>query len=64
MPYQDLISMEYKGAEVLIPVEDELILKADKTAQKLYVNLPEGLVDIYINPTAQEPDDQDQDDAV
>jgi 16S rRNA processing protein RimM len=60
MPYQDLMGMEYKGVEVLIPVQDELILRADKAARKLYVNLPEGLVDIYTNPTAAEPDDADQ----
>ena len=45
---------------MLIPVQDELILRADKAARKLYVNLPEGLVDIYTNPTAAEPDDADQ----
>lgn len=61
MPYQDLMAMDYKGVEVLIPVQDELILRADKTTQKLYVNLPEGLVDIYTNPTAPEPDDEDSD---
>jgi 16S rRNA processing protein RimM len=61
MPFQDLMAMEYKGAEVLIPVQDELILRADKTNRKLYVNLPEGLVDIYTNPAAAEPDDADQD---
>jgi 16S rRNA processing protein RimM len=60
MPFQDLMAMEYKGAEVLIPVQDELILRADKTSRKLYVNLPEGLVDIYTNPAAAEPDDADQ----
>lgn len=59
MPFQDLMGMEYKGAEVLIPVQDDLILRADKVNLKLYVNLPEGLVDIYINPTAGEPDDAD-----
>jgi 16S rRNA processing protein RimM len=61
MPFQDLMAMDYKGVEVLIPVQDQLIIRADKAAQKLYVNLPEGLVDIYTNPTAAEPDDADQD---
>ncbi|MGV3505183.1 MAG: ribosome maturation factor RimM [Adhaeribacter sp.] len=60
MPHQDLMGMEYKGVEVLIPLQDELILRADKKEQKLYVNLPEGLVDIYTNPSAAEPDDADQ----
>ncbi|WP_034256579.1 ribosome maturation factor RimM [Adhaeribacter aquaticus] len=62
MPYQDLMAMDYQGTEVLIPIQDELILRADKAEKKLFVNLPEGLVDIYLNPTAPEPDDEDKDD--
>lgn len=62
MPYQDLMAMDYQGVEVLIPVQDELILRADKAAQKLFVNLPEGLVDIYTNPTGPDADeDRDRD---
>jgi 16S rRNA processing protein RimM len=70
MPYQDLMAMDYQGVEVLIPVQDELILRADKAARKLYVNLPEGLVDIYTNPSGPETDeeldngDENDDDAV
>ena len=66
MPYQDLMAMEYQGVEVLIPVQDELVLRADKETQKLFVNLPEGLVDLYLNPTAPDPDEieTDEDDAV
>ena len=71
MPYQDLMAMDYQGVEVLIPVQDELILRADKAARKLYVNLPEGLVDIYTNPKGPEadeeagdPDDENEKDAV
>jgi len=61
MPYQDLMAMDYQGVEVLIPVQDELILRADKAEQKLFVNLPEGLVDIYTNPTAPEAEERDDD---
>ncbi|MGV3589070.1 MAG: ribosome maturation factor RimM [Adhaeribacter sp.] len=62
MPYQDLMAMDYQGVEVLIPVQDELILRADKAVQKLFVNLPEGLVDIYTNPTGPDADeDRDSD---
>ena len=66
MPFQDLMAMEYQGAEVLIPVQDELVLRADKKSQKLFVNLPEGLVDLYLNPTGPDPDEveTDEDDAV
>jgi len=48
LPQQDVMSMRYKDQEVLIPVADELISRADQSAKKLYVNLPEGLLDIYL----------------
>lgn len=46
---QDLISMEYKGFEVLIPVSDEIVLSADTQKAILNVSLPEGLLDIYLS---------------
>jgi 16S rRNA processing protein RimM len=48
MQAQDLLVMDYKGKEVLIPVIDEIILEADKTAKILNVNLPEGLLEVYL----------------
>ena len=36
--------------EVLIPVVDELIIHADQKKRKIYVNLPEGLLDVYLSP--------------
>jgi 16S rRNA processing protein RimM len=45
---QDLIGLDYKGKEVLIPIQDGIILKVDKTEKKVYCRLPEGLLDIYL----------------
>jgi 16S rRNA processing protein RimM len=45
---QDLISMMYKGKEVLIPVSDSIVLKADHAAKEVHVSLPEGLLEIYL----------------
>jgi 16S rRNA processing protein RimM len=69
MPHQDLMAMDYQGVEVLIPVQDELIMRADKAGQKLYVKLPEGLVEIYTHPTGPEEEgergeEEDEEDAV
>ncbi|GAB3900889.1 ribosome maturation factor RimM [Larkinella knui] len=51
---QNLISMDYQGKEVLIPVNDELTPSADKEQRILHVRLPEGLVDIYLEePSAK-----------
>ena len=40
--------MDYKGKEVLIPVIPEIVLEADKEAKILNVNLPEGLLEVYL----------------
>jgi 16S rRNA processing protein RimM len=45
---QDLISMKYKNKEVLIPIANDIVLKADHEAKKMAVNLPDGLLEIYM----------------
>jgi 16S rRNA processing protein RimM len=60
LPQQDLMAMRYKGQEVLIPVVDELVSRADSEAKKLYVRLPEGLLDIYLNPSSPDRDETDE----
>ena len=52
LPQQDVLAMRYQGQEVLIPVVDELVSHADMETRQLFVNLPEGLLDIYLNPGA------------
>lgn len=52
-PHQDLIAMTYQGKEVLIPVSDEIVLKADHDRSQLQVNLPEGLLDIYLDESSE-----------
>ena len=58
---QDLVAMDYQGSEVLIPTANDIVLRADKENRKLLVNLPEGLLDVYLdNSTESEiPDDAD-----
>lgn len=45
---QDLLSVDHKGKEVLIPIDDDLLVKIDRTEKALHVILPEGLLDIYL----------------
>lgn len=45
---QDLIVMLYKDVEVLIPVSDDIVRRADKERQVVEVNLPDGLLDVYL----------------
>ncbi len=54
MPIQDLISMQYQGKEVLIPVNDEIVPRVNREAKILYVNLPEGLLDVYTKDETNE----------
>lgn len=52
--HQDLIGMEYKGKEVLIPINDDVILNVDRDKALLQVSLPDGLLELYM-------EDQDED---
>lgn len=46
---QDLISVTHQGKEVLIPIQDEIILKVDAVQNKIEANIPDGLLEIYLN---------------
>ena len=45
---QTIMVFDHKGHEVLVPVIDEILLKADHSEKQLQVNLPEGLLDVYL----------------
>ncbi|PRY16452.1 16S rRNA processing protein RimM [Pontibacter ummariensis] len=60
LPQQQLMAMDYMDQEMLIPVIDEIFLRADHEAKQLHVNLPEGLLDVYTQPTS--PDEADDED--
>ena len=46
---QDLVAMEYRGKEILIPVADEILVKIDRDQQLLEVAIPDGLLEIYLD---------------
>jgi 16S rRNA processing protein RimM len=46
-PMQVLCKIMYQGNEALIPIHEESLEKVDKKNKRVYVNLPEGLLDIY-----------------
>lgn len=70
MPHHDLISMRYQNQDILIPIADEIVLRTDKAEKKMYVKLPEGLIEVYTKPSnkqLEEPDifdEESDDDAV
>ncbi|MBF9255242.1 16S rRNA processing protein RimM [Pontibacter sp. 172403-2] len=63
LPQQQLMSMNYLDQEMLIPVMDEILLRADHEARELHVKLPEGLLEVYTQPAnPDEADDADTED--
>jgi len=48
MPGNDLMVMRYKGADVLVPLNPKIVLRADYPEKLVITDLPEGLVDVYI----------------
>ena len=46
-PHQILCRIMIGGKEALIPVHENSLEKIDKKNRRLYVNLPDGLLDIY-----------------
>ncbi len=45
---QALFEVDRAGTEILIPMNDEFILKVDRAHKKILVDTPEGLIDIYL----------------
>lgn len=56
---QDLIAMNYQNQEILIPVSDEIVKTIDRERKELYTNLPEGLIEVYLDEDGT-PDDADE----
>lgn len=48
-PHQLLCRLEIKGREVLVPLHENSLEKIDHKKKQVIVDLPEGLLDIYLN---------------
>lgn len=46
-PHQILCTILYNGNEALIPVHEGNLVKMDQQNKKVYVDVPEGLLEIY-----------------
>lgn len=44
---QPLFIIDAEGSEILIPVHDDFIKKLDRKEQKIHLDLPEGLLNIF-----------------
>jgi len=45
---QSLFEIDRDGIEILIPMNDEFILKVDRDNKTILVETPEGLIDLYL----------------
>jgi 16S rRNA processing protein RimM len=48
LPGQDVLAMDYKEKEILIPASEELITKIEKSKKIVHIEIPEGLLEIYL----------------
>ena len=46
-PHQVLCRIDLEGKEALIPIHEETLRKVDKKNRKVFVELPDGLLDVY-----------------
>ncbi len=49
MPGQRILAIDHREKEVLIPFKRPILVKTDHAAKTILVNLPEGLLDIYLS---------------
>lgn len=45
---QALFEIDRDGIEILIPMNDDVIVKVDRVQKTIIVNTPEGLIDLYL----------------
>lgn len=45
---QPLFQIEHEGREILIPMVDHFIIKVDRAAKNILLDVPEGLIEMYL----------------
>ena len=48
MPGQLIVSFDYEGAEVLMPLHEKTLLKISRKKKEIHVKLPDGLLEVYV----------------
>jgi 16S rRNA processing protein RimM len=49
LPEQVLLRILHHNKEILIPAVEEIIVKIDRRGKRVYIDAPEGLIDLYLN---------------
>lgn len=45
---QHIFVIDHQGKDVLVPINDNLIEKMDKSNKTIFLDLPDGLIDLYL----------------
>jgi 16S rRNA processing protein RimM len=53
-PGNPLFDIKFENKQLLIPVRDEFIEQLDRENRTIYINAPDGLLDIYLNNDQEE----------
>lgn len=54
-PQQELFEIDHQGKDVLIPANEDFILEIDLEQKKIFMQVPEGLIELYLtNKHSQE----------
>lgn len=48
MPAHPVLAITYKEKEALIPASADFILKVDRRKKTIFMNIPDGLLDVYL----------------
>jgi 16S rRNA processing protein RimM len=48
MTANPLLQINLNGTEILVPIFDGLIQKVERKKKELYIQAPEGLIDLYL----------------
>ncbi|MEN9302608.1 MAG: rRNA processing protein RimM [Bacteroidota bacterium] len=48
LPNNPLLQINFNGKEILVPFFDGLIQKVDREKRELFLNTPEGLIELYL----------------
>lgn len=47
-PQQFIATVNYRSTEIMFPINDDFIIEINKEAKVLEIDLPEGLLDVYL----------------
>jgi 16S rRNA processing protein RimM len=60
IPNNDLLATEINGKEVLIPANTHIVKSIEHKTKSIHIEMPEGLLEIYLTDSSDEPDDADE----